>query len=85
MLQRDDIDRLPLVIHFRQRLENRLVPQIVENFVAGFEFLDAFAHAIVGRQQHATQHALLGFGRMRRQPINVWALWPAGFVAPGSL
>ena len=44
--------------------------QVVEDFCAGFELLDALAHAVIWREQHAAEHALLCFRRMRWQPID---------------
>ena len=70
LLQRDDVDGLALVVHLHQRAENRLVAQVVKDLGAVLEFLDALAHAFVGREQDAAQHALLGLGRMRRQAIH---------------
>ncbi len=71
LLNGDDVNGHPFVEHGRQHFVNRLVPQVVENFLAAvLELFDAFAHAFVWRKQRATQHALLGLRRMRRQPVN---------------
>ena len=79
------LDRLALVVHLGQRAEDGLVPQVVEDFVAAFEFLDAFAHAFVGRKQHAAEHALFGLRRMRRQTVHGAAgIGTSRFLAAGT-
>jgi len=89
LLKRDDVDRFALVIHRSERAENRLVPQIVKGFLGAFQLLDTFSHAIVWRQQNAPEDSLLGFRRMRRQPVHLpkvsGAFDPAGsFQIRGS-
>ena len=70
LLDREQIDRFLVVVHARQQLVNVPVSQIVKHFRARLEFLDADAHALVGRQQDTTEHALLGFDRMGRQAVH---------------
>ena len=51
------------------------MPQIVKNLLAVvLEFFDAFAHALVWREQYAAQHALFSLRRMRRQPVQLMRL-----------
>ena len=70
LLDREQINRFLVVVHFDQQLVNVPMAKIVIHLRTGLESLDAKAHAFVGRQQHATEHALLGFDRMRRQPVH---------------
>ena len=57
-------------LHFGERLENRLVQKVVEDFVACLELLDALAHAVVGNNQDTTQHrSLFGFLADEGQPV----------------
>ena len=53
--------------------------------VAGFELLDAFAHAIVGREEDAAQDALLGLDGMGREAVDFGSAGGGGSLAPGFL
>src|SRR5688500_365668 len=77
-LNGDEVDRLLRVIHFDQRVENDLVPEVVEDFHTFFELLEAGAEAIAGRKHHATQDALFGFDGMRRQAVQTRGSRQAG-------
>ena len=70
LLQGDDVNRLPAIVHLRQDREDRLMAQVVEYLIPALELLDALPHAVIGRQQHAAEHPLLCFRRMRRQPVH---------------
>ena len=83
LLQRDDVNRLarvdtspPASRKWSDAAGRKTLP------CRRLEFLDALAHALVRRKQHAAQHALLGFRGMRRQPVHVRAALRAAFCAP---
>ena len=62
LLHRDEVNRLPRVEHFRHRLVNRLMPQIVERRLAVvLEFLDALTDALVRVEQRSAEHAHFSF------------------------
>ena len=73
LLERDEVNGLLGVIHPGQGLKESLVAQIVKGPGAGLELFDALAHAIMGREQNAPQHALFGFDGMRRQAVDFWS------------
>ena len=81
LLERDEVNRLPVVVHLHQRGEDGLVAQVVEDLGPALELLDALAHAIVGREQHASQHPLLCLGRMWRQPVHFRGIGKRRFSA----
>src|SRR5215471_13038744 len=49
LLEGDEVDRFAMIVHFLERAEDGLVAQVIEDFGANFEFLDRFAHAVIGR------------------------------------
>ena len=86
MLQGDEVNGFALVVHFDQGLENGPVAEIIKHLGARFEFLHTFAHAIVGREENATEDALLGLGRVRRKTVNSRrGVGKAGLAATGFL
>ena len=66
LLDREQVNRLLVVVHLDQQLVQVPVAQIVKHLRTGLEFLDAD----VGGQQYAPEHALLGLDRMRRQAVH---------------
>ena len=85
LLQRDHINGLAGIVHLDQCAEDRLMAEVVEDFSPLLESPDALPHAVVGREQHAAQDALLGFRRMGRQPIQFGSIGGRRFPAWRSL
>ena len=70
LLHGDDVNGLLAVIHLEEQLVDGAVAQVVKHVRPLLELLDALAQTLVRHEKHAAQHALLGFGGMRRQPVN---------------
>src|SRR6266403_438125 len=65
----DEIDRLARAPLLHQNAKDRLMRRNVEVFL--FDFFDAFRDDVLRRDQHRTEHALLGFHAMRRRAVNI--------------
>ena len=67
----DQVDALAGIPELDQHGVDRLVRGNVEVFLVNF--LDAFRDDFARRDEHGTEHALLGFDAMRQRPTNI--LW----------
>src|SRR5437867_6710748 len=63
------IDRLTCVPKIDQHAVDRLMRRDVEVFL--INFLDHFGDCVPWRNEHRTEHALLGFYAVRRSAVNI--------------
>src|SRR5207253_2615921 len=62
----DCLARAPLL---HENAKDRLMRRNVKVFL--FDFFDAFRDDVLRRDQHRTEHTLLGFDAMRRRTVNI--------------
>ena len=75
LLNRDEIHRLPAVIHHHQVLKQSPMPQIIEAFPACLELLQALADGLRRVEEHASQHALFRLNGVRWQTVQRAGRW----------
>jgi len=78
LLKGHDLDGGFVVVHLDEGIEDDLVAEVVEDFDALLELLDADAHRFVGGKENAAEDALFGLDGVGRKAVDALRAGKAG-------